>query len=60
MMLDKKIVDCHYCENAMCMDSNGWCQCYADEGFFSHDVKDSKKEAEECEWFEYCDIFPKT
>jgi hypothetical protein len=53
-----KFVDCHYCENAMCSDATGWCKCYAD-GFFDHEVVDSKEEAEQCPFFSYCEIFPK-
>lgn len=57
MMLYKKIRDCHYCSYATCNEPDGWCDCYLEDGFT---VKDSKKEAEECEFFEYCDVFPKT
>ena len=54
------IVDCHYCEYASCEDPNSWCSCYVEDfGYFDHKVIDSKKEAEECDWFEFCDIFPK-
>lgn len=54
------IVDCHYCEYATCDDANSWCNCNVEDGcYFDHEVKDSKKEAEECSWFEFCDIFPK-
>ena len=54
------IVDCHYCEYATCSDPNSWCNCNVDDfAYFDHKVKDSKKEAEECDWFEFCDIFPK-
>lgn len=51
--------DCHYCENALCMDANSDCACFADDGYFDHHVFDSK-EAETCESFVYSDIFPKT
>ena len=54
-----KIVDCHYCENAMCADATGWCDCYNDDGYFDHTVKDSKLEAEQCPFFSFCDSFPK-
>ena len=54
------IVDCHYCEYATCSDPNSWCNCNVDDfAYFDHKVKDSKKEAEECDWFEFCGIFPK-
>ena len=56
----EEIIDCHYCEHAGCEDSTGWCQCYNDDGYFSHSIKDSKKEAKDCDFFEFCDIFPKT
>ena len=58
--MKKEIRDCHYCEYACCDDADGWCDCYVEDGaYFSHHVVDSKKEAEKCEWFEYCDVFPK-
>lgn len=57
---EKRIIDCHYCENACCENAGGWCKCYNDDGNFSHDVEDSREEAENCPFFEYCDIFPKT
>ena len=50
--------DCHYCEFAMCNDEESDVDCYADGCYFDHHVEDSK-EAEECPWFGYCDIFPK-
>lgn len=54
------IVDCHYCEYATCSDPNSWCNCYVEDfAYFDHKVKDSEKEAEECDWFEFCNIFPK-
>lgn len=56
-----EIIDCHYCECAMCHEKDGYCDCYAqDGGYFDHHVEDSKKEAENCLWFKFCDIFPKT
>ena len=58
--MKKEIIDCHYCEYATCSDPNSWCNCNVEDfAYFDHEVKDSKKEAEECEWFEFCDIFPK-
>ena len=54
------IVDCHYCEEALCSSpDDDWCDCYGDFGWFDHKVIDSKKEAENCSLFKYCDIFPK-
>ena len=48
-------VDCHYCEYATCSDPNSWCNCNVEDfAYFDHKVKDSKKEAEECDWFEFC------
>ena len=58
--MNEEIVDCHYCEHAGCITPDGWCDCYVEYGYFSHEVKDSKKEAEECDWFMFCDIFPKS
>ena len=59
-MKKEEIIDCHYCEYACCENDTGWCSCYVEDGnYFSHEVKDGKKEAEECSWFEFCDIFPK-
>ena len=58
--MENIIVDCHYCEYASCEDPNSWCACYVEDlGSFDHEVIDSKKEAEECDWFEFSDIFPK-
>lgn len=59
--MDKNIIiDCHYCEYASCLDSKDKCDCYVDDNcYFDHHVVDSKKEAENCSWFEFCDIFPK-
>lgn len=55
-----EIIDCHYCEYATCTDANSWCNCNVEDGcYFDHEVVDSKKEAEKCASFEYCDIFPK-
>ena len=59
--MEKEVIDCHYCEWAMCQDENDGCNCCVEDfGYFSHHVEDSKKEAENCEWFKFCDIFPKT
>lgn len=56
-----KIIDCHYCEWAACQDAEGWRDCYVEDfGYFSHSVEDSKKEAENCLWYKFCDVFPKT
>ena len=54
-----EIKDCHYCNEAACESAESDCDCYNDFGFFDHSVKDSKKEAEECPFFSFCDIFPK-
>lgn len=60
MDMKKEIIDCHYCEYACCENADSWCNCYVEDGnYFSHEVKDSKKEAEECSDFMFCDIFPK-
>lgn len=54
------IIDCHYCDNAVCNSpTDPKCECYCDDGYYSHHVYDSKTEAEECLWFRFCDIFPK-
>lgn len=56
-MLKKR--DCHYCEYAMCKDAQSPVDCYCDDNvYFDHHVKDST-EAENCEMFEFCDVFPK-
>ena len=55
-----KIRDCHYCEYASCNDADSDVDCYVeDDNYFDHHVKDGK-EAEQCDDFEYCDVFPKT
>ena len=42
------IIDCHYCEYATCENPTSWCNCNVEDGgYFDHEVKDSKKEAEE-------------
>ena len=54
-----EIVDCHYCEYAMCHDANGKVDCYVDDfAYFDHHVEDSS-EAQNCSWFYFCDTFPK-
>ena len=56
----EEIRDCHYCDYGMCANSDSKVDCYVEDfGYFSHHVEDSRKEAEECEWFKYCDSFPK-
>lgn len=51
--------DCHYCEYALCEDDKSDADCYVEDySYFDHHVVDSS-EAKECEWFEYCDRFPK-
>jgi len=51
--------DCHYCEFAMCQDDKSDVDCYVEDfAYFDHHVEDST-EAIDCEWFEYCDVFPK-
>lgn len=57
--MKERIIDCHYCEYASCESSSSHCSCYSDFGYFDHEVKDSKKEAEKCSLFKFCDIFPK-
>lgn len=54
------VIDCHYCEYAICQDPDGACDCYVDdECYFDHHVEDSKAEAESCNNFRFCNIFPK-
>ena len=54
------IVDCHYCEYGCCSDEKSNVDCYVEDFlYFDHHVVDSKREAEKCEWFEYCDVFPR-
>ena len=54
------IVDCHYCNYAVCHDENSEVDCYVEDFcYFDHHVKDSKKEAEACNDFIFCDSFPK-
>ena len=52
--------DCRYCVYCMCnspVDENA--DCYADNfKYFSHHIEDFN-EAEDCEWFVKCSIFPK-
>lgn len=58
--MKNEIIDCHYCEYAMCQDEKSSVDCYVEDNcYFSHHVKDSKKEAENCLDFEFCDSFPK-
>lgn len=58
--MKQEIIDCHYCEYGCCEDEESNVDCYVDDfTYFDHRVKNSKKEAENCEWFEFCDIFPK-
>ncbi|MCM1223439.1 MAG: hypothetical protein NC548_54220 [Lachnospiraceae bacterium] len=58
--MTKEIIDCHYCEYSMCQDEKSSADCYAEDNcYFSHHVEDSKKEAENCPDFEFCDILPK-
>lgn len=55
-----KKIDCHYCEYAMCESPKSYVDCYVDDfSYFDHHVVDSK-EAINCAFFTYCDIFPKT
>lgn len=52
-------VDCHYCDYACCMDENSSVDCYVEDfAYFDHHVEDPK-EAENCDWFRYCGVFPK-
>lgn len=56
----KKVIDCHYCNYACCESAKSPCDCYVEDNcYFDHHVKDSKVEAENCQWFEFCDVFPK-
>ena len=58
--MKQEIIDCHYCEYGSCLDEKSSVDCYVEDfTYFDHHVKDSKKEAENCGWFEFCDIFPK-
>lgn len=59
--MEKGIIrDCHYCEYAMCQDKTSSVDCYVDDlAYFDHHVEDSQ-EAKKCNWFRFCDIFPKT
>lgn len=56
----KNIKDCRYCEYASTTSADcEWCDCYVEDyNYFDHHVKDFS-EAKNCEFFEYCDIFPK-
>lgn len=57
--MKEQIRDCHYCDYACCNDENSSVDCYVEDfAYFDHHVEDSK-EAENCEWFIYCNIFPK-
>lgn len=53
---NKKIIDCHYCKYASCEDEKGSVSCYADSYYC---INDSKEEAENCNMFTFCDVFPK-
>ena len=53
------IIDCHYCNNACCATNEGVCDCYNDDGYFDHHIEDAKTEAENCQFFEFSDAFPK-
>lgn len=60
-MKNKEIRDCHYCAYAVCLDENSFVDCCVEDGcYFDHQVEDSVKEAQNCDWFEYDDYFPKT
>lgn len=55
----KEIADCHYCRYACCESEDSRADCFVEDfAYFHHTVKDSK-EAEECDWFEFDDTFPK-
>ena len=60
-MENKEIRNCHYCTYAVCNnDTDENCMCYVEDGaYFSHYVKNSNKEAKECDFFEYDSCFPK-
>lgn len=53
---NKEIVDCHYCKYASCKDKKGSVSCCVDNYYY---VNDSKEEAENCNIFTFCDVFPK-
>lgn len=56
---ENEVVDCHYCGHAMCRDENSKVDCYVDDfEYFDHHVEDSS-EAQNCNWFYFCDTFPK-
>lgn len=58
--MNEDIIDCHYCNYAMCQDENAKVDCYVEDNrYFSHHVENSKEEAGNCPWFEFCDVFPK-
>ena len=60
MIVKEVVIDCHYCEYACCNDEKSSVDCYVEDFcYFDHCVIDSKKEAEECPFFEFCNIFPK-
>ena len=41
MCNEQEIIDCHYCEWAMCQDKDSECDCYVEDfGYFSHHVED--------------------
>ena len=60
---NNEVVDCRYCNYCACDsptdDKN--VDCYGEDGggYFSHHIQDPVKEAQDCEWFRYCDSFPK-
>lgn len=57
--MNDKIIDCHYCEYALCSSPTSYVDCYCEDNcYFDHKVIDSN-EAKDCWMFEYCDIFPK-
>lgn len=61
--MGNEIVDCHYCNYGCCSSPDDKrVACYVeDNGYFSHWIEEgkSKQEAETCEWFSFCDVFPK-
>ena len=58
---NNEVVDCRYCDYCVCdSPTDDKVDCYVEDGcYFSHHIKDPVKEAQDCEWFRYCDSFPK-
>lgn len=55
---NEEIRDCRWCEHG-CTDSpEGWVACFLDMEW--QDIDNPIQEAEGCQFFEYCDVFPKS